>query len=52
MGKVYIVISVQGCMPYFNIEQKNGEARVFKTEEKAQAWARKNCAWEWKVVEW
>jgi hypothetical protein len=51
--KVYMVISVQGCFPFINIERgKNGAVLYFKSEEKAKVWAHKNCSWQWKVIEW
>lgn len=50
---MYIIIAVQGCFPYVNIEQnEEGEAVVFSTEAKAEAYAEENCAWEYKVIKW
>jgi len=50
---MYFIIYVAGCLPYVDvlIDQKDGHAKVFETRAKAERYAKKNCAWEYRIVE-
>jgi len=49
---MFFIISVQGCLPYIAIENgPDGYPKAFQTEAKAKKWAKKNCAWEYQIVE-
>ena len=48
---MFIVLSVQGCLPYIEIYEGNdGEALLFDTHADAKIWAKRNCAWEYYIV--
>ena len=51
---MYVIVSIQGCLPFVFVEQddkkKDGRAKIFKTKEAAQKWAERNCAWQYKIV--
>lgn len=50
---MFIVISMQGCLPYLEIEKEKEtyEAKLFDTYEKAEKYAKKNCAWSYYLVD-
>ena len=49
---MFYVVAVVGCEPYVSVVSKsNGTALAFRERRKAETWARKNCAWEWCVVQ-
>jgi hypothetical protein len=49
---MFFIVAVQGCLPYLDvISDQNGEAIGFETEEKADRYAKKNCAWEYQIVQ-
>ena len=50
---MWIIISEEGCFPYLNLEMnEDGTVQTFETQAKAEAWARENCAWKYKTIEW
>jgi hypothetical protein len=50
---MYLIISVQGCLPHLELEKdEEGTAMLFDTEQEAACYAKENCAWDYKVVEW
>jgi len=50
---MWIIISEEGCFPYLNLEMnEDGTVQAFETEVEGEAWAKENCAWRYKVVEW
>jgi len=50
---MFIVLSVEGCLPHINIEvDKDGNNLCFDTEKEAYIYASENCAWDYKVIEW
>jgi hypothetical protein len=50
---MWIIITEEGCFPYLNLEiNEDGKVRAFQTEAEAEAWAKENCAWRYKVIEW
>jgi hypothetical protein len=50
---MFYIVMVNGCEPYVDImlNPKSDGAMSFKTRKKAETYAKKNCAWEWQVVE-
>ena len=52
-AKMYLIISVLGCFPCLQLEiDEEGEAMVFDTEQEAESYAKENCAWDYKIIEW
>ena len=50
---MFIIVSAAGCLPYLNLEiDEDGNALIFGTKKKAEKYARKNCAWEYRIYEW
>jgi len=50
---MFIVLSVQGCFPSISIEiDEDGEVLLFATEKEAECFAKENCSWEYRIVEW
>jgi hypothetical protein len=50
---MFLIISVQGCLPYLELERdEEGTTMLFNTEQEAESYAKENCAWEYKVIEW
>lgn len=50
---MYIVISIQGCLPDLELEKdEEGATIFFDTKEEAEAYATENCAWDFKILEW
>jgi hypothetical protein len=51
--KMWIIISEEGCFPYLNLEMnEDGTVKAFETQAEAETWARENCAWKYKIIEW
>ena len=49
---MYFILSVAGCLPFVNLEiNEDGYGLVFQSKKEAETYAKENCAWEWKVVE-
>lgn len=49
---MFYIVEVLGCEPYVDvILNENGKAMSFETEEAALSYAKENCAWEFRVVE-
>ena len=52
-SKMFLIISVLGCLPYLDLERdEEGTTMLFNTEGEAESYAKENCAWEYKVIEW
>jgi len=50
---MFILLTVQGCLPYIDLEiNENGETITFDAYEEAEKYAKENCAWQYKIVEW
>jgi len=50
---MFLIISVQGCLPYVDLEKdEEGATMFFDTKQEAESYAVENCAWDYKVVEW
>ncbi len=50
---MYLIISVQGCLPYLELEKdEEGTSMLFDTEREAESYAKDNCAWDYKIIEW
>lgn len=50
---MHLIISVQGCLPYLELEkEEEGTTMLFDTEQEAESYAKENCAWDFKIVEW
>lgn len=51
---MFLVLSAMGCFPFVNIETDENEeaARVFGSLGEAEAWAKENCAWDYRIVKW
>ena len=52
---MFLIISVQGCLPYLELElEEDGEGAtmLFNTKEEAESYAKKNCAWDYIIIEW
>lgn len=49
---MFFIVAVSGCLPYVDILlDESGDALSFETREKAEEYAKENCAWEWRIVE-
>ena len=55
---MFIILEIQGCLPYINIilddiaiETGTDEVKLFNTKEEAEAYAKENCAFEYRLVE-
>lgn len=49
---MFFIISVQGCLPWITVEiGRDGDPKTFQTEAQAEKWAKKNCTWEYQIVE-
>ncbi len=49
----YFVLMIAGCLPYVNLAlDTEGSTKSFDSYTKALAWAKKNCAWECKIIKW
>jgi len=50
---MYLIISVQGCLPYLELGRDEDETTLFfDTKQEAESYAKENCAWDYKVIEW
>ncbi len=50
---MYLIISVRGCLPNLGLEMdEEGSTLLFDTEQEAESYAKENCAWDYKIVEW
>jgi hypothetical protein len=50
---MYLIISVQGCLPYLElVKDEEGTTRLFDTKQEAESYAKGNCAWDYKIIEW
>jgi len=50
---MWIIISEEGCFPYLNLEMnEDGTVKAFETGAEGEVWARENCAWKYKIIEW
>jgi len=50
---MWVIISEEGCFPYLNLEMnEDGTVKAFETGAEGEAWARENCAWKYKIIEW
>jgi len=48
---MYIILA--GCFPYINLLcDTTGKTLLFDTEEDAQKYGHKNCAGQYKIVNW
>jgi hypothetical protein len=51
--RMWIIISEEGCFPYLNLEMnEDGTVKAFETGAEGEVWARENCAWKYKIIEW
>ena len=49
---MFFILAVQGCLPYVDLVMgEDGEALAYETREDAEAYAKEECAWEYKIVE-
>ena len=51
---MFYIVEIQGCEPYVDIIRdptRTGEATAFDTKKQAERYAKKNCAWEYQIVE-
>jgi hypothetical protein len=52
-AKMYLIISVQGCLPYLEVEKgEEGTSMLFDTSQEAESYAKEKCAWNYKIIEW
>ncbi len=50
---MYLIISVQGCLPYLDLEKdEEGTPMLFDSEQEAESYAKGNCAWDYRIIEW
>jgi hypothetical protein len=50
---MYLIISLQGCLPYLELEKdEEGATMLFDTKQEAESYARGNFAWSYKIMEW
>jgi len=48
----FVVVEVSGCFPHVNIAiDEEGKTIVFNTKKEAKEWAKENCAWGYRIVE-
>ena len=52
---MFIILEIQGCLPYINIILDEvamaNEAKLFDTKEEAEAYAKENCAFGYRITE-
>ena len=49
---MFFIIQVDGCLPYISIMiSEEGEPMVFDTKTEAVEYAKDNCAWDFRIVE-
>ena len=49
---MFYIAEVQGCEPNIDILiGEDGAPEAFKGQDEAEAFAKENCAWEWRIVE-
>lgn len=49
---MYYIVAVQGCLPYISLvtDEREWFAKGFKSQKSAERYAKKHCAWAWRVV--
>jgi len=49
---MFFILAVQGCLPYVDLMlNEEGEALAFDNKERAETYAKEECAWEYRIVE-
>ncbi len=49
---MFFILAVQGCLPYVDLMlNEEGETLTFDNKELAEAYAKENCACEYRIVE-
>jgi len=51
---MFFIIEILGCLPYVQVildPDESGGSISFDTKKKAERYAKKNCSWEYQIVE-
>lgn len=50
---MFFIIAVSGCLPHvvLMLDDIDGDPIHFATREEAEAYAKENCAWAYRIIE-